>query len=182
MSSYVIAAPAALAAASTDIAGISEAIRAANAAAAPWTTGIAAAAGDEVSEAIATLFGTFGREYQALSAETVSVSDQFAQAFQRGADAYARMDLINASPLRPLLNNPLVNTAMGLVNMPTQLLMDRPLYGDGADGAPGTGQNGGDGGIISGNGGNGGTGGGSFTQPTPAEETPGGGYGGAGAL
>ncbi|OPE45870.1 PE family protein, partial [Mycobacterium intermedium] len=154
----MIAAPAALAAASADVWGIGEAVRAASAAAAPWTTGIQAAAVDEVSTAIATLFGTFGQDYQALSAQSAAANDAFAQAFQRGADAYARTESTNALFLRPLLNNPFMTNVMGLLNAPTELLMDRPLYGNGADGAPGTGQNGGDGGLIWGNGGNGGSG------------------------
>ncbi len=52
MSSYLIAAPEALATASADLSGIGEAIREATAAAAPSTTGIAAPALDEVSAAI----------------------------------------------------------------------------------------------------------------------------------
>jgi hypothetical protein len=49
MSSYVIAAPEAIALASGDLTGIGEAIKEATAAAAPSTTGFVAAAGDEVS-------------------------------------------------------------------------------------------------------------------------------------
>ena len=52
-SSYVVVEPEALAAASGDLTGIEEAIKGAAAAAAPSTTGIPAAAGDEVSAAIA---------------------------------------------------------------------------------------------------------------------------------
>ncbi|MGA7052097.1 MAG: PE family protein, partial [Mycobacterium sp.] len=68
MSSYVIAATEALAVASGDLTGIREAIGAASAAAAPSTTGIVAAAGDEVSAAIAGLFGSYAQEFQTLSA------------------------------------------------------------------------------------------------------------------
>lgn len=67
MSSLVIATPEALAATSTDLIGIDSAIGAANAATASPTTGIVAAA-DEVSAAIAAVFGSHAREYQALSA------------------------------------------------------------------------------------------------------------------
>lgn len=98
MPAHLIATPAALAAASTDVLAIGETIRTANGAAAPWTTGIAAAAEDEVSAAVARLFGSFGYEYQDISAQTVALGDRFAQAFQHGADAYARMDVINAYP------------------------------------------------------------------------------------
>ncbi len=39
------------------------------------------------------------------------------------------------------------------MNTPTQLLLGRPLIGNGANGAPGTGQAGGAGGLLYGNGG-----------------------------
>src|ERR1043165_7740426 len=45
-----------------------------------------------------------------------------------------------------------------LINAPTQLLLGRPLIGNGANGAAGTGQAGGAGGILWGNGGTGGSG------------------------
>ena len=69
MSSFLFASPEALAAASADFTGIGEAISAANAAAASGMTGIAAAAADEVSAAIAQLFGAHATEYQALSTQ-----------------------------------------------------------------------------------------------------------------
>jgi hypothetical protein len=64
--SYLIAAPELLAAASGNLTGIESAITAANAAAATSTTEVLAAAGDEVSVAIATLFGSFGPQYRAI--------------------------------------------------------------------------------------------------------------------
>jgi PE family len=89
MSSYVIAAPERLAAASADLGGIGEAIRAAHAAAASSTTGIVAAAGDEVSASIAALFGSHAREFEALSAQSALFHDRFVQALSSGAGAYA---------------------------------------------------------------------------------------------
>ena len=65
MSSFVSAAPEALAGASADLSGIGEAIREATSAAAPSTMGIVPAALDEVSAAIAALFGAHGQAYQA---------------------------------------------------------------------------------------------------------------------
>ena len=59
MSSYLIAAPEALAAAAGDLSGIGESIRQATASAAPSTTGIAPAAADEVSLAVSRLFGSY---------------------------------------------------------------------------------------------------------------------------
>ena len=66
--SFVIAVPEFLGAAATDLAGIGTTLSAANAAAAVPTTGIMAAAQDEVSAAVAALFSGHGQGYQALSA------------------------------------------------------------------------------------------------------------------
>jgi hypothetical protein len=68
MLTSLFAAPEALAAASADVSGIGEAIRAATASWAPSTTGIEAAAADEVSAAIARLFGSYAEAFQAGSA------------------------------------------------------------------------------------------------------------------
>ncbi|MGO9507342.1 MAG: PE family protein, partial [Mycobacterium sp.] len=65
--SYVVAAPAALANVATDIAGIGSALSAANAAAVAPTSGLAAAAADEVSGALASFFNSYAQEYRALS-------------------------------------------------------------------------------------------------------------------
>jgi hypothetical protein len=67
MSSYLIAAPEALATASADLTGIGEAIRKATSAAAPSTTSVVAAAEDEVSALISKLFGSedrYGRTFR----------------------------------------------------------------------------------------------------------------------
>ncbi|PHO36480.1 hypothetical protein B6F15_00885, partial [Mycobacterium tuberculosis variant bovis] len=58
--SFVIAAPEVIAAAATDLASLGSSISAANAAAAANTTALMAAGADEVSTAIAALFGAHG--------------------------------------------------------------------------------------------------------------------------
>ncbi|MCV7079204.1 PE domain-containing protein, partial [Mycobacterium szulgai] len=63
----MLAQPAAMAAAAADIAGLGSAISEANAAAATRTTGVLAAAADEVSAATAMLFNDLGQEYQAVT-------------------------------------------------------------------------------------------------------------------
>ena len=98
-SSYVIAAPEALAAASADFSGIGEALRAANAAASVPTTSLLAAAQDEVSAAIASLFGGYGQEYQAVSARVAAFHEQFVAAVRGGGLMYAAAEAANASPL-----------------------------------------------------------------------------------
>jgi hypothetical protein len=65
--SFVIASPDVLASASSDLAGIGSAIKEATSAAAPSTTSVVAAAEDEVSAAVAKLFGSYGQEFQAIA-------------------------------------------------------------------------------------------------------------------
>ncbi|WP_156745941.1 PE family protein, partial [Mycobacterium sp. 1423905.2] len=89
MASYLIAAPEPLAAAAADFARIGSALRSANVAAAAATTQVVSAAQDEVSAAIATLFGAFGQEYQALTAQTALFHDEFVRALSVGAGAYS---------------------------------------------------------------------------------------------
>ncbi|WP_131806024.1 PE family protein, partial [Mycobacterium alsense] len=67
--SFVIAVPEALAAAVADLSQIESAVSAANVAASAPTTAVLAAGADEVSVAIAAMFGAHAREYQALGAE-----------------------------------------------------------------------------------------------------------------
>jgi hypothetical protein len=71
--SFVIAAPEFVSAAASDVAGIGEAVRAATASALPSTTGIPAAAGDEVSAAVSRVFGAFGQQFQSLSAQSAAL-------------------------------------------------------------------------------------------------------------
>nr|WP_224770227.1 PE family protein [Mycobacterium simulans] len=66
------------------MARISSTISAANAAAAIPTVGIQVAAADEVSAAIATLFGSYAQDYQVLSAEVAAQQDQFVAALSAG--------------------------------------------------------------------------------------------------
>ncbi len=66
--SFVIAAPQLVTAAAVVLANIGSTIDSANAAAAAPTTAVVAAGADEVSAAIAALFGKHAQGYQALSA------------------------------------------------------------------------------------------------------------------
>src|SRR5262245_25673619 len=97
--SFVIVGPQALTAVASDLAGIESALSAAHAAAAASTTQVLAAAGDEVSAAIAALFSAHGQEYQALRAQAAAFQDQFARAVAAGADSYARAEAAGASSL-----------------------------------------------------------------------------------
>ncbi|AMC50259.1 PE-PGRS family protein PE_PGRS27 [Mycobacterium tuberculosis variant bovis BCG] len=151
--SLVIVAPETVAAAALDVARIGSSIGVANSAAAGSTTSVLAAGADEVSAAIATLFGSHAREYQAISTQVAAFHDRFAQTLSAAVGSYVSAEATNAAPLATLEHN-----VLNALNAPTQALLGRPLIGDGAAGAPGTGQAGGAGGILWGNGGAGGSG------------------------
>ena len=158
MSAYLVASPEALAMASADLNGIGEAIKQATSLAAPSTTSVLTAAEDEISVAIATVFGTHGQQFQALSAQAELFHSNFAQpdlgwerVFGRGGEAASTMAAftdVGGAPFSPFLD-----------------LMGRALFGNGVNGAAGlngtgaAGGNGGDGGLIWGAGGAGGDGG-----------------------
>lgn len=97
--SYVMAAPDLLAAAAADIAGIGASMRAANSAAAVPTTEVLAAAGDEVSAAIASLFSSHGQAYQALNRQAAAFQTEFVRTLTQGGAAYALAEAASVSPL-----------------------------------------------------------------------------------
>ncbi|WP_139830759.1 PE family protein [Mycobacterium paraense] len=86
---FVIAAPDLVTAAATDLENIGSNIGAASSAAAGSTTALLPAAQDEVSAAIASLFGLHGKMFQALSAQAAAFHQQFVQALNAAAGAYA---------------------------------------------------------------------------------------------
>ncbi|MBX9978699.1 MAG: PE family protein, partial [Mycobacterium gordonae] len=147
--SYVVAIPEMVSAAASELAGIGSTLAAAHTAAASPTTTILAAAGDEVSAAIAALFAGHAREYQALNTQVEAFHQEFVRLLTSGAGSYAAAELANVNPLEQALN---------LINAPTRTLVGRPLIGNGADGAAGSGADGGAGGLLYGNGGKGGSG------------------------
>lgn len=150
--SFVAADPQLLVAAATDLEGIASTVIAANAATGPTTT-VAAAAADEVSTAIAAMFGAHGQDYRVLSAQAEAYHSRFVQALAAGASSYATAEVANASIL-----DILEQQLLAVVNSPTQLLFGRALIGDGAD-ATVAGGRGVDGGMLYGSGGNGADGG-----------------------
>ncbi|WP_156452535.1 PE family protein, partial [Mycobacterium gordonae] len=143
--SYVFASTEFLNSAAADLSNIGSVISQANAAAALPTTEVLAAGADEISAAVAALFGVHAQGYQALSAQAAAFHQQFVQAMNAGANAYATAEALNVGPLQPLLD---------VINAPTQALLGRPLIGNGADGTA-LNPNGGAGGLLYGNGGNG---------------------------
>ena len=85
--SFVIAAPEAVTAAAGNLAGIGSTLGEATAAAAAPTTGVAAAAADEVSIALSEIFGTYGQQFQALSAQASAFHNEFVSLLNGGAAA-----------------------------------------------------------------------------------------------
>jgi hypothetical protein len=104
--SYLLAAPEALVAAASDVAGIGATINAANAAAAVPTTGVLAAAADDISAQIAALFSSHGEGYQRLSASLSAFHDQFTLALNAGANTYASAEANAAQTLLNAVNTP----------------------------------------------------------------------------
>lgn len=95
--SFVVVAPEVLAAAASDLAGIGSTLAQANAAALAPTTAVLAAGADEVSAAIASLFGAHGQAYQAVSAQMSAFHAQFMQALTGAGRAYAAAEAVNVS-------------------------------------------------------------------------------------
>ncbi|WP_156803256.1 PE family protein, partial [Mycobacterium gordonae] len=73
----LFAAPQLIASAATDLAGIGSSIKEANIIAASRTTAVAAAGTDEISVAVAALFGGYAREYQVIGARVAGWQEQF---------------------------------------------------------------------------------------------------------
>src|ERR1700739_963607 len=140
--SFVMAVPEVLGTAATDLTNIGSTLSTANAAAATQTTGVLAAAEDEVSAAIAAVFSVHGQGFQALSAQAAAFHTQFVQALSGAGAAYAATEADNVTPLVPLPEplQTLELDVLGVINTPTQLLLGRPLIGNGTNGTPGTGQ------------------------------------------
>jgi PE family len=109
--SFVIVAPELVEAAAHDLAGIGSTLGEATGLAAAPTTSIAAAGTDEVSVAIAALFGNHGQEFQALSAQAAAFHEEFVGLMKSGAGAYLSTEVANAE-----------QTLSGALHAPAQAL------------------------------------------------------------
>lgn len=99
--SFVIAVPEQVQGAARDLTGIGSSLSDTAADVSEPTTGIAAAARDEVSITIASVFGNFGREFQALSTRARALHTQFVKALNAAADAYVRAEVASAQAVMP---------------------------------------------------------------------------------
>ncbi|WP_156687619.1 PE family protein [Mycobacterium sp. Marseille-P9652] len=122
--SYVLAQPSTMTAAAADMAAIGSTISEANATAAGATTGVVAAAADEVSAATAALFDAYARDYQALITQAGAFHDQFAAALAAASGAYVEAEAAASNSLRslaapaagvPALNAAATNVDAGLI-------------------------------------------------------------------
>ncbi|WP_415823567.1 PE family protein, partial [Mycobacterium basiliense] len=141
--SFVWVDPELMTGAAAVLARIGSSLAQANVAAAGSTTSVLAAGADEVSAAVAALFGAHAQQYQSASMQMAALHQRFVHALTAGANAYGLAEAANVSPLQAIEQN-----ALSLINAPTQALLGRPLIGDGANGATGTGQAGGAGGLL----------------------------------
>jgi PE family protein len=112
---------------------------------------VLAAAADEVSTGVASLFAAHAAAFHQLSARAAAFHAHFVKVLSEAGGAYSAAEAANASPLQTVEQE-----VLGPINAPFLALTGRPLIGNGASGAPGTGQNGAAGGWLFGNGGTGG--------------------------
>jgi hypothetical protein len=89
-----------------DISGIGSTVSAASAAAAAPTSGLLAAAADEVSEAVANFFGSHGQEFQAVIGQVEAYHAQFQQSLAAAANAYVYTETGAAAALQGVLGLP----------------------------------------------------------------------------
>ncbi len=175
----MLVAPEILETAATDVAQIGSTLGAGNLAAAAPTTQVTAAAADEVSAAIAAVFGTHAKQYQAVAALAAAYHEQFVRGLSAAATSYAGTEATIDTTLQGVVTA--VNTAASngfqtlvygpihatgeawissptgqaldpIINAPTDALFGRDLIGNGAPGTA-TAPNGGAGGLLFGDGG-----------------------------
>ncbi|ARG81102.1 PE family protein [Mycobacterium kansasii] len=121
---YVLADPQMMATAAADLERIGVAVGSASAAAAGPTSSLAAAAADEVSAAIANLFGAYGREYQAIVNLLKAFQAEFARTLAAAGLVYAQSEATNAATVSASitaspLTGPTVSLIMGGSGNPT---------------------------------------------------------------
>ena len=107
--SFVIAAPEQGQTAAQSLAGIRSTLAEASASAVTPTTGVAVAAQDEVSAAVAALFNGFGEQYQVVNAQAHAFHAEFVNLMNAGAGAYLSTEVANAE-----------QTLLNAVNAPAQ--------------------------------------------------------------
>ena len=92
----VLIAPEWVESAAQELSGIRSAITQASQSIIGSTTAIAPAAADEISTAIAAMFGDLGREFQALNAQTQAFHADFVRTLNSSVNAYLGAEIANA--------------------------------------------------------------------------------------
>ncbi len=126
--SYVLAAPDVLAAAAADLEAIGSTIGGAGVAAAGPTSGVVAAAGDEVSAAIASVFATYGQEYRAFIDQAAAFHAEFMKALAAAGNFYAEAEASGAVAL---------SNAVGEYTAPLEAVLGQTPVGAGMPGGIG---------------------------------------------
>jgi PE-PPE domain/PE family len=122
----LITEPQLMSAAAADVADINSTISGARAAAAGPTTGLVAAAEDEVSAITATVFGAYGQEYQAILQQAAAFHEQFVATLAAAGNAYAGAEAANAAA---------ISGGLGAVTSPIQSLLGGGTAAAGGGGA-----------------------------------------------
>lgn len=115
--SFVTVTPELIEGAAQELAGIRSSLAEAAATATGPTTGIAAAAQDEISMAIASLFGGVGQEFQAMGAQAQAFHAEFVSLMNAGAGSYVSAEAGNVNgfgatvtaPYQMLVSNTVAN-------------------------------------------------------------------------
>ncbi|OBG41539.1 PE family protein [Mycobacterium sp. E3198] len=102
--SFVNVVPELVVTAAQDLASIRSTLSDAAAVAAGPTTAITAAAQDEVSVAVSALFGRFGQEFRAISAQADAFHGQLVNMLSAGAQAYVGAEASAAQTLQNVVN------------------------------------------------------------------------------
>src|SRR5262249_30244487 len=101
--SFVLVARDMLESASDALARVDSAVRAANLAWAAATTELPAAGADEVSAAIAKLFGAHAQEYHAAAVQAAKWHEQFVRSLRATSASYADTEATIATSMREVL-------------------------------------------------------------------------------
>ena len=105
------------------------AVTAANAAAANSTTSLLAAGADEVSARVAAFFGSYGLEYQSVSARAAQFGEGFVNGLTATASAYLNTDVANAQTTAlPAATTRITLPGAGPLYMPT-FITNLPFLG-----------------------------------------------------
>jgi hypothetical protein len=119
--SYVNTAPAAIAAAATQLEGIGNSFATESAGAAAATTAVSPAASDEVSILQSGVFSTYGQLYQTVSAQAQAIHQQFVNTLQQSSGSYQETEGANQAGAAA---NQLGNSASSAASQSAQSPLD----------------------------------------------------------